>query len=353
MPEFLNDSPFGNYGVAYGEAINDLAGGFAARDLSGLAKDCAPSYGNGSSSVGATTYVDGERSLALDRDSFETKEFTALLQAYIKDPTEENRKKIFTNPQYAYHVRQRTKFTPQTTEVSVMFNDEAEFFARCAQRSGDVKSAANTLVHNRCKQFIAALRADSVVRQTTDGYGISTDVDVADTLPEACKTEFADDTFLTIDHLLELEGKVSLIEDWVGPKILLMHPKTKTQFLRNNVETLANALFLPDNNVIRAADCGPLLAGFAAMTSQYMRLDEIIIFEPGATVGRVHWFDRVKGGSSRDTKWQNELLYQVTEQYKRLDDYRIHKVTFPALKTEADKADNRPGMVTGSVVYKA
>lgn len=351
MAEVLFDSAFADYGVAYSDAILELAGGYASRDLSGLAKDCAPSYSNATKSVGATTYIDGERSVAIDRDPEETKEFTAKLEKYIKEPTEANYKAIFANPKYAYHLRQRTKFTPQTTEISVMFNDEAEFFARCAQRAGDIKTAANTLVHNRNKAFINALRADSVIRQTTDGYGLTTDLDVEDTLPDFCKTTYATDTFLTIDHLLELEGKVNMDESWTGTKLMLMHPEMKTNFIRKNVETLANSLFLPGNNVIRAADTGPQLAGFLALTSSYCRKDEIIIFEPGATVGRVHWFDKVKGGSSRETKWQQELLYQTCEQFKRIDDRRVHKVVFSALTTEADKAENRAGAWNGSVVY--
>lgn len=351
MATFLNEAPFANYGVAYADAILDLAGGYAERDLSGLAKDCAPTYG-ASKGVGATTYVDGERSIAIDRDSYETKEFTTLLQAYIKDPTEEKRNAIYANPVYAYHLRQRTKFTPYTTEISVMFNDEAEFFARCAQRTGDVKTAGNTLIHNRNKGFMAALTAESVMRQTTDGYGISSDNDTADTLPDSAKTSTAEKS-LTIDLLLELEGKVSLISDWTGPKIMLMHPLMKTKFLRAEVEHLANVLFLPGNNVLKAADCGPLLAGFAAMTSQYCPVNKVIIFEPNATVGRVHWFDKVRGGSSRDTKWQNELLYQTCEQYKRIDDNRVHVVTFTDADLVAEAEKFKVGALTGSVVYSA
>lgn len=351
MATFWNDSPFGNYAVSYAEAVLAVAGGYAQRDLSAFAKDCAPTYGNSAGSVGATTYIDGERSIALDLSMEETKNFTELLNTYLKNPTRENYEKIYANPHYAYHLRQRTKFTPQTAEVSVMFNDEAEFFARCAQRAGDVKTAGNTLVHMRNKRFVEALRAESVTRQKTDGYGITSDNDTEDTLPDACKTTYATDQFLTIDHLLELEGKVSLITDWMGPKVLLMHPKMRTLFLRNNVDTLANALFLPGNNVLRLADTGPVLAGFNAMTSEYCRLDEILIFEPGATVGCVKWFDRVKGGEVRETKWQKELLFQSVFQFKRIDDYRLHKVTFSALTTEADKDENKPGGTTGSVVY--
>lgn len=347
MAGFYDESPFGNYGVSYGEAVLDLAGGYAQRDISTLAKDCAPT---GSGKTGATTYVDGERSIALDRDPEETKAFTTALETYLKNPTATNRAAIYNNPKYAYHLRQRTKFTPWTHEVAVMFNDEAEFFARCAQRTGDVKTAANTLVHNRCKAFMAALTADTVTRQKTNAYGITDDNDQADPLPDICKSEFAAE-FLTIDHLLELEGKVGEIEDWVGAKLMVMNPKMKTLFLKNEFETLANSLFLPGNNVLRAADCGIQLAGFNAVTSKYCPVNEIHIFEPGATVGKVHWFDEVRGGASRDTKWQKELLYRSVVDFKRLDDYRYHKVKFTGTDITAEAAKYKPGLATGAVRY--
>lgn len=347
MGQVLIDSATGNYGVAYSEAINTLAGGYVSRDLSGLAKNCAPTYGNDSKTMGATTYVDSERSLAIDREAEEAKVFTQLLEAYKKNPTPENRAAIYNNPKYAYHVRQRTKFNPFTTEIAVMMNDEAEFFARCAQQTGDIKTASNTLVHNRNKAFIKALRADEVVRQTTDFYGVSSDNDTADTLPEICKTTIASDEFLTVDHLLEVAGKIDLIEDWVGTRMAIIHPTMKANFLRNNIETIANQLFVPGNDVIKSRSFEGY-AGFTFLTSQYARLDEVLIFEPNATVGRVHWFDRVKGGASRDTKWQQELLYQTCEQFKRIDDYRMHKIVFTALKSAADAAT--PFAATGAVV---
>lgn len=352
MGQVLIDSSAGNYGVAYSEAINTLAGGYVSRDLSGLAKNCAPTYGNDSKTASATTYVDSERSLAIDREAEETKVFTQLLEAYKKNPTPENRAAIYNNPKYAYHVRQRTKFNPFTTEIAVMMNDEAEFFARCAQGTGDIKTAANTLVHNRNKAMIAALRADSVLRQTTDFYGVSSDNDMADTLPDICKTEFTvgdDEAYLTVDQLLEVAGKIDLIEDWVGSRVAIIHPSMKADFLRFNLDTIANQMFVPGNDVIKSRKFEGY-AGFSFLTSQYARLDEVLIFEPNATIGRVHWFDRVKSGSSRDTKWQQEFLYQTVEQFKRIDDYRMHKITLKntALKAKADAMTPFAG--TGAVV---
>lgn len=350
MAQVLIDSSLGNYGVAYSDAVNQLAGGYVSRDLSGFAKNCEPTYGNANKSVGATTYVDGERSIAIDRDPVETKEFTALLEECRKNPTEANRAKLY-QPKYAYHLRQRTKFTPYTTEISVLFNDEAEFFALCAQGAGDVKTAANTMIHNRNKAFIKALCAPEVLRQQTDGYGVSTDNDTADTLPDICKTTYGSETEPTVDHLLEVAGKIDEIEDWTGPRLALVHPKWKSQFLRFNLETVANALFVPGNDVICARQFEGY-AGFTFMTSQYVDPGFVLIFEPGAAVGRVHWFDRVKGGKTRETKWQQELLYQSCEQFKRIDDFRVHIVEYSALAvTPLDNGWNSaPFREVGAVV---
>lgn len=348
MAQIFYDTPYANYGVAYSEAILALAGGYESKDLSSLALNCEPSYGNAEKSKGATTYVDGEKSVAIDREWKPTPEEAAKIEAFKKNPTQANFEAIYNDPVYAYYQRQRTKFTPQTLEVSVMFNDEADFFARTAQRTGDVKTAANTLMHNTNREFVNALRAETVLRQQTDGYGQTTDNDTADTLPDICQTTIATDTYLTVDHLLEIAGKIDEIEGWDGIRLALINTRMKTNFLRNNLDTIANSLFVPNNDVIRARKFEGY-AGFAFLTSTYVRPDEILIFEPNKTLGKVHWFDRVKGGSSRGTKWQQELLYQRVLSFKRLDDMRFHYVKFSALQEEGDAY--KAGATTGSVIY--